>query len=121
MPKICSQGYHFSGGVCETGEQRGFISLTHHNELQNSGVQQGGPRAGNTRRPRAPSHSQSHVSSETPIILVWINPPHFERLLFVGIIVCQVPLVAADAPGFRLGQTVGVQTSLSSTHTWLIQ
>lgn len=30
MPKICSQGYHFSVAVCKTGELRGFIFLTHH-------------------------------------------------------------------------------------------
>lgn len=30
MPKICSQGYRFSVAVCKSGEQRGFIFLTHH-------------------------------------------------------------------------------------------
>lgn len=56
MPKICSQGYHFSGGVCETGEQRRIYLLdpSHKdNELQNGGVQQGGRRAGAPTRPQA--------------------------------------------------------------------
>lgn len=30
MPKICSQGYHFSASVCKSGGLRGFIFVTHH-------------------------------------------------------------------------------------------